>query len=98
MAPKTSEKPFNKNDLSAPVAYAGIVERVALLGIPEAEMTESVKLAVSALFEKLDDMSRELLRTKESFTELERLVDVDCIAPVPNRRAFMRRLAWAISM
>lgn len=73
-------------------------ERVALLGIPEQEMTPAVSLAVSALLEKLDDVNRELTRTKESLTEIEQLVDVDCVAPIPNRRAFVRRLAWAITM
>ncbi|MDX1974325.1 MAG: GGDEF domain-containing protein [Rickettsiales bacterium] len=61
-------------------------------------MTPAVRLAVTALFEKLDDVNHELARTKESLAELERLVDVDCVAPIPNRRAFMRRLAWTISM
>jgi diguanylate cyclase (GGDEF)-like protein len=75
-----------------------ISDRMAALGIPEAEMTESVKLVVSALLEKLDDTSRELSRTKENLAEMERLVDVDCVAPIPNRRAFMRRLTWAINM
>jgi len=73
-------------------------ERFAMLGIPEKEMTPAVNLAVSALLEKLDDMGRELSRTKDSLSELERLVDVDCVAPIPNRRAFMRRLSWAITM
>jgi len=73
-------------------------ERMRLLGIPEKELTESVQLAISALLEKLDDQSHELARSKENFAELEQLVDVDCIAPVPNRRAFMRRLSWAVSM
>jgi diguanylate cyclase (GGDEF)-like protein len=75
-----------------------MAERIASLGIPAGEMTESVTLAVSALLERLDDLSRELIRAKDNFAELEQLVDVDCVAPVPNRRAFMRRLAWAISM
>src|SRR5690348_14957836 len=75
-----------------------VSERLAMLGIPEAEMTPSVNLAVSALLEKLDDQSRELSRTRESLSEIERLVDVDCLAPIPNRRAFMRRLSWAITM
>ena len=73
-------------------------DRLALLGIPEAEMTPSVRLAVSALMERLDDLSRELTKTKESLAEIERLVDVDVVAPIPNRRAFMRRLSWAITM
>lgn len=73
-------------------------ERLAMLGIPDDEMTPAVSLAVSALLEKLDDLNRELSRTKESLAEIERLVDVDCLAPIPNRRAFMRRLSWAITM
>lgn len=72
--------------------------RVQMLGIPDNDMSESVKFAISALLEKLDDTNRELQRTKENLGELERLVDVDCLAPIPNRRAFMRRLNWAISM
>ncbi len=75
-----------------------VSERLAMLGIPESEMTPAVNLAVSALLEKLDDLNRELSRTKESLSEIERLVDVDCVAPIPNRRAFMRRLSWAITM
>lgn len=73
-------------------------QRIHMLGITEAELTPSVKFALSALLEKLDDTGRELQRTRETLTELERLVDVDCLAPIPNRRAFMRRLHWAISM
>lgn len=73
-------------------------EQVQMLGIPEDEMTPTVSFAVSALLEKVDDLNRELSRTKEHLSEIEQLVDVDCLVPVPNRRAFMRRLSWAISM
>lgn len=73
-------------------------ERMVMLGISEEEMTPAVSLAISALMEKLEDVNRELSRTKESLAEIEQLVDVDCIAPIPNRRAFMRRLSWAITM
>jgi diguanylate cyclase (GGDEF)-like protein len=75
-----------------------VSERLLMLEIPEVEMTPAVSLAVSALLEKLDDVNRELSRTKESLSEIERLVDVDCLAPIPNRRAFMRRLSWTITM
>lgn len=73
-------------------------DRMALLGIPDHEMSESVMLAISALFEKLDDSHVELRQAKEQLQELESLVDVDFLAPIPNRRAFMRRLSWVISM
>ena len=75
-----------------------MTDRLVMLDIPEAEMTPAVSLAVSALLEKLDDVNRELSRTKDSLSEIERLVDVDCLAPIPNRRAFMRRLSWTITM
>lgn len=94
-----SREPLKKMPSIEAAAKQGRVnERMAMLGIPDAEMTESVKLAVSALLEKLDDTSRELSRTKENLSEMEQLVDVDCVAPIPNRRAFMRRLSWAITM
>lgn len=86
------------NAANSNVSRRAASERMSMLGIPEEEMTPAVSLAVSALLEKLDDVSRELSRTKESLAEIEQLVDVDCIAPVPNRRAFMRRLGWAITM
>jgi len=73
-------------------------DRIAMLGIPESHMSEEVALVISALLEKLDDTSSELSRTKENLAEIERLVDVDTLAPIPNRRAFMRRLSWAITM
>lgn len=68
------------------------------LGIPKQEMTENVSVAVSVLLERIEDLTRELNNSRREFTELEQLVDVDCLAPVPNRRAFMRRLDWALSM
>lgn len=73
-------------------------DRMAMLGIPEDELSEAVTLAISILFEKLDDAQIELRQVKEQLKEMESLVDVDMLAPIPNRRAFMRRLAWVISM
>ncbi len=75
-----------------------ISERIATLGIPQEELTQSVKLVVSALLEKLDDTNAELVNVREHLAEMQQLVDVDCLAPIPNRRAFTRRLKWAISM
>ena len=107
MAPKTFGNSLSKlTDFTAGDVIRALTgtrtpkmsDRVAALGIPQTEITQSVSLAVSALLEKVDDLSRELAQVKEQYHELEQLVDVDCIAPIPNRRAFMRRLAWAVSM
>ncbi len=91
---------FLEEALALPFAgkKSKLPDRIAMLGIPEAQLTEPVVLALSALFEKMDDMSLELSQTKENLKELESLVDVDTLAPIPNRRAFMRRLQWVISM
>ncbi len=82
----------------AEIGPVRVRERIKMLGIPEKDMTQEVMFALSALFEKLDDTTRDLARTRETLAELERLVDVDCLAPIPNRRAFMRRLKWALAM
>lgn len=91
-----AKPPVNKKPES--IKKSSLSDRIAILGISKAEMTQSVTLAVTALLEKLDDVTTELSRTRETLAEMERLVDVDCIAPIPNRRAFMRRLGWAIAM
>lgn len=75
-----------------------LAERLEMLGIPKEEMTPSVSLAVTALLEKLEDVQLELGQAQEHIAEMERLVDVDCLLPIANRRAFMRRLNWTITM
>ncbi len=77
---------------------AHIPDRIAMLGIPEDELTDAVMLAFSALFEKMDDMQLEMNNARVQLDEMQSLVDVDCLAPIPNRRAFMRRLQWVVSM
>jgi diguanylate cyclase (GGDEF)-like protein len=93
-----SVKQVQASDTSATQTPVSVEERIALLGIAPKELTETVSLALSALYEKLDDVTYELSCARRDFAELEQLVDVDCIAPVPNRRAFMRRLSWAMAM
>ncbi|MFO1243069.1 MAG: GGDEF domain-containing protein [Rickettsiales bacterium] len=77
---------------------SSISERIRMLGIPESDLSEHVILAISAIFEKMDDLNIELNQAREHIKEIESLVDVDVLAPIPNRRAFMRRLSWVISM
>lgn len=77
---------------------SSITDRIRMLGIPDEDLSEHVVLAISALFEKMDDLNIELGQSREHIKEIESLVDVDVLAPIPNRRAFMRRLSWVISM
>lgn len=97
-AQKNKEEKYSSIWKFFPAAGNSFSQRVAMLGLSEKELTPSVTLAVSALLEKLDDISHELTRAQDNLQEMQQLVDVDCVAPVPNRRAFIRRLQWAIAM
>ena len=70
---------------------------MSLLGLPEHELTPSVRAALRHLIEEVADLRQELAVTQSSLAELERLADEDSLAPIRNRRAFLRDLARTIS-
>jgi diguanylate cyclase (GGDEF)-like protein len=67
-----------------------------LLGLPEQELTPSVRSAFGDLIEEVAELRRELVTTQARLTELERLADEDSLAPISNRRAFLRSLARTV--
>ena len=69
---------------------------VPLLGLPEDELTPSVRAALVHLIEEVVELRQELARGHERLAELERLADEDALAPVFNRRAFLRHLGRTI--
>jgi diguanylate cyclase (GGDEF)-like protein len=71
---------------------AGKVDSAEFLGVPEAEMTPSVKAAIQTLLTELDDLRGEVGRLKSRLTEAEGLADRDALTPLLNRRAFVREL------
>ena len=75
---------------------AGVEDAVSLLGLPEQELTPSVRSALRQLIEELADLRHELGATQNRLRELERLADEDSLAPIRNRRAFLRDLARTI--
>ncbi len=68
-----------------------------MLGIPANEMTPKVQQAIMALVQEVESLRQELARTHARLSEMERLADEDSLAPVPNRRAFVRELSRMIS-
>lgn len=86
---------------SAPVvsdaADDGADDAVGLLGLPEQELTPKVRSALGHLIDEVADLRHELVTTQTRLVELERLADEDALAPISNRRAFLRDLARAIS-
>ena len=76
---------------------AGVEDAVSLLGLPEQELTPSVRSALRHLIEEVADLRHELGVTQNRLAELERLADEDLLAPIRNRRAFLRDLARTTS-
>jgi diguanylate cyclase (GGDEF)-like protein len=80
------------------VAASGAAdEAVGLLGLPEQELTPTVRSALGHLIAEVAELRRELATTHRRVAELERLADEDALAPISNRRAFLRSLARTIS-
>jgi diguanylate cyclase (GGDEF)-like protein len=69
---------------------------VSLLGLPEKDLTPSVRTALRHLIEEVAALRQELGFTQSRLAELERLANEDALAPISNRRAFLRDLARTI--
>jgi diguanylate cyclase (GGDEF)-like protein len=74
-----------------------VQDTVSVLGIPASEMTPKVQQAIMMLVQEVETLRQELARTNARLAEMERLADEDSLAPIPNRRAFVRELSRMIS-
>lgn len=61
-------------------------------GIPEAELTPKVRHALERLMAEVYSLRQELDEARQRVGYLEQLADQDTLAPVLNRRAFIREL------
>jgi len=78
---------------AAPAATRNIADNSSILGIPDAELTPKVQGAIMRLMEEVDSLRRELEQSRQRIAYLEQLADQDALAPVANRRAFVRELS-----
>jgi diguanylate cyclase (GGDEF)-like protein len=78
------------------VAAPGADDPVSLLGLPEHELTPNVRSALGHLIEEMVELRQELGSTQSRLAGLERLADEDALAPISNRRAFLRDLTRMI--
>lgn len=76
---------------------ASVGDSVSVMGIPAEEMTPKVQQAIIALMGEVDKLRQDLERAHKRIDELERLVDLDPLVPVSNRRAFVREVSRSIS-
>lgn len=85
-------------DPVAPAAPSRSVADVAsFLGIPEAELTPKVRDGIARLIDEVDRLRRDLDTRDQRIQHLEQLADEDPLAPVLNRRAFVRDLGRMIA-
>lgn len=70
-----------------------VTDSASVLGIPEHELTPKVRDALMRLMAEVDQLRRDLEQSRERIAFLERLADQDALAPIANRRAFVRELS-----
>lgn len=68
-----------------------------LAGIAESELTPKVRAALARIHGENEAMRRELEEARLRIVQLERLADEDSLAPIANRRAFVRELSRMIA-
>jgi diguanylate cyclase (GGDEF)-like protein len=68
-----------------------------LAGIAAGELTPQVRAALVRMHQQSEAMRRELEDARARIVQLERLADEDSLAPIANRRAFIRELSRMIA-
>ncbi len=68
-----------------------------IMGVPEAELTPKVRAALDKLLAEVQTLREDLERSRRRIGYLEQLADRDPLAPVLNRRAFVRELTRMIA-
>ena len=82
----------------APTAPTRTVADVAtFLGIPDSELTPKVRAGISRLIDEVDRLRRDLDTRDQRIAHLEQLADEDPLAPILNRRAFVRELGRTVA-
>lgn len=74
-----------------------VADTVSIFGIPEDEMTPRVRSAIMQLMAEVDRLRVEMEHTLRRLSETERLANLDPLAPISNRRAFVRELTRMIA-
>lgn len=86
------------DDVSGTRAVEPALRAARLLGVPGGHMTREVRAALNALMGEVDALRDEIDDLKGKLAEAESAADHDPLAPVYNRRAFMREAGRVIAM
>ena len=94
----TASRPAQRVASVADIAPTETVQdQLSVLDIPPEELTPRVRQALIKLLREVEVLRREIDETHLRLTEMERLADTDSLAPIANRRAFVRELSRVIS-
>ncbi len=83
---------YSRAGASAPQARV-VGDTSSVLGIPESELTPRVQGAIMRLMEEVESLRQEIEQSRQRIAYLEQLADQDTLAPIANRRAFVRELS-----
>jgi diguanylate cyclase (GGDEF)-like protein len=78
-------------------APRNVSDVTSVMGIPENELTPKVREALVKLMAEVEHMRAEVDQQRARIAYLEQLADQDPLAPIANRRAFVRELTRHIS-
>ena len=95
--PAAAAKARGETAPAASARTAAPLDVATIQGIPQAELTPRVRVALEALMAEVQDLRNALTHAQKRIAFLEDLADRDSLAPVLNRRAFVRELARMIS-
>jgi len=88
-----AEAAYRSADGGQPRAVPPAEDVAMVMGIPEAELTPKVREALQQLMAEVYSLRQELEDARQRVGYLEQLADQDSLAPVLNRRAFVRELS-----
>ena len=94
---ESTDQPAAPQPEQAAPATRQTVDVATIMGVPEAELTPKVRAAIDQLMAEVQSLREELGRAQRRVEYLEKLADRDPLAPVLNRRAFVRELTRMIA-
>ncbi|MEQ1611071.1 MAG: GGDEF domain-containing protein, partial [Hyphomonadaceae bacterium] len=92
--------PRSRSGDAAPVDKpVDLAKRVAdIFGVPEHQLTPQVRTAFNMLISEVDSLRLDVEQLQLSLAEAEASADHDTLAPVYNRRAFVRESSRVLAM
>ena len=94
---ESAERPAATRPNAAAQAARAPVDIATIMGVPEVELTPKVRAALDKLLAEVQSLREDLDRARRRVGYLEQLADRDPLAPVLNRRAFVRELTRMIA-